>query len=316
MPLRAPRYSAAPICEGGGRMKAGTRSARTAPSQTAKEATRRSARKTDLPIRADLWLAVELRADVVDDPAEFRRRHHVERPGARNRDGDPLQQSPRPRRHDEDAIGQEHRLRDRVGDEEDGLAPLEPDALQFEVQALARHRVERAEGLVHEEERGIVHEAPGDRTPLLHSARKLPRIPMLEPAEADEAEKLEGTGAVLLPAEALHVDGKQHVFQHGPPGKEHRRLEDDSYVAARSGDGRAPELDLPAARRKQPGEDLEQSRLAATRRSDESDELALPDVEVDVLEGEDRAARSRVLLAQSPHGDDAVGRVRHCPPGA
>src|SRR3954462_13566634 len=101
-------------------MKAGTRSARTAPSQTAKEATRRSARKTDLPIRADLCLAVELRADVVDNPAELRPRHHVERPGAGDGDGDPLQQPPGPRRHDEDALAPDNRLGNRVGDEEDG----------------------------------------------------------------------------------------------------------------------------------------------------------------------------------------------------
>src|SRR3954463_1522149 len=109
MPLRAPRYSAAPICEGGGRMKAGTRSARTAPSQTAREATRRSTRRTDLPIRADLCLPVELRANVMDDGAELRRRHHVERPGTRDGDGNPLQESPRPRRHHEDAIREEDR---------------------------------------------------------------------------------------------------------------------------------------------------------------------------------------------------------------
>ena len=64
-----------------------------------------------------------------------------------------------------------------------------PDALQLEVHLLARHRVERAERLVHEEERRVVDEGAGDRGALLHAAGQLVRIGVLEPLEAHEHEQ-------------------------------------------------------------------------------------------------------------------------------
>ena len=53
--------------------------------------------------------------------------------------------------HD-DPIGEQHRFGDVVRDEQDGAAGELPDAQKLEVQLLARHGVERGEGLVHQEE--------------------------------------------------------------------------------------------------------------------------------------------------------------------
>src|SRR5688572_1710851 len=52
-----------------------------------------------------------------------------------------------PRRHHDDAVAEEDRLVDRMGDQDDGLATRDPDALQLGVHALARERIERAERL-------------------------------------------------------------------------------------------------------------------------------------------------------------------------
>ena len=79
-----------------------------------------------------------------------------------------------------------------MGDEHDGLARLLPDPQELEIHELARHGVERAEGLVHEEERGIVHEGPGNGHALPHASRKLVRIFVLESLEADEPEEVHG----------------------------------------------------------------------------------------------------------------------------
>src|SRR5260370_6325674 len=74
--------------------------------------------------------------------------------------------------HD-DAGAEKHRLSYPVGDEDDGLLRLLPDAQQLEVHLFPRERIERAERLVHEDELGIVGERTRHRGALLHAARQL-----------------------------------------------------------------------------------------------------------------------------------------------
>ena len=45
-----------------------------------------------------------------------------------------------------------------------------PDALKLQVHVLARHGVESAERLVHQQDRRIVDKRTADRDPLLHAA--------------------------------------------------------------------------------------------------------------------------------------------------
>src|SRR5262252_5503344 len=53
--------------------------------------------------------------------------------------------APGPRRHDDDDVGEQHRLADAVRHEEDGAAALAPEGLQREAHLLAGDDVERAE---------------------------------------------------------------------------------------------------------------------------------------------------------------------------
>ena len=53
-----------------------------------------------------------------------------------------------------------------MSDEHDRLPALEPDALQLEFYLLARHRIERAERLVHQQHGGIVDEGSHHRDAL------------------------------------------------------------------------------------------------------------------------------------------------------
>ena len=68
---------------------------------------------------------------------------------------------PGPRRHDDHAGRQEHRLGDGVGDEDDRRAALAPDLEQLGLHPLAGHLVQRAERLVHEQDRRAGRPAPG-----------------------------------------------------------------------------------------------------------------------------------------------------------
>src|SRR5690606_3515868 len=66
-----------------------------------------------------------------------------------------LADATRPRRHDDDAGGEEDGLGDRVGYEHDGLLRLLPQAEQLEVHGLTGYLVQRTEGLVHQQELGV-----------------------------------------------------------------------------------------------------------------------------------------------------------------
>src|SRR5688572_9517166 len=94
----------------------------------------------------------------------------------------------RPRRHHDDAVAEEDRLVNRVGDQHHGLAARHPNALQLGVHALASERIERAERLVHQEKLGIARERAHDRGALLHSTRKFVRIFVLEAFQAGDVE--------------------------------------------------------------------------------------------------------------------------------
>ena len=75
----------------------------------------------------------------------------VARKGAHELEVEPSHDPSGPRRHDHEARTEKQRLLDRMGDEEDLLAGARPDVDQKLLHRLARHAVERAERLVHEE---------------------------------------------------------------------------------------------------------------------------------------------------------------------
>src|SRR3712207_8825717 len=53
------------------------------------------------------------------------------------------------------------------------------------------HGVQRPEGLVHQQDVGVVGERPGDGRPLAHAAGELPRPAPLEARDADELGQLD-----------------------------------------------------------------------------------------------------------------------------
>ena len=81
---------------------------------------------------------------------------------------------------------EEHRLGDRVGDEDHRLLGLRPELQQLLVQMVAHDLVERAERLVHQQQVGIEGERAGDRGALLHAAGQLPGKLLLEAREIDQ----------------------------------------------------------------------------------------------------------------------------------
>ena len=85
-----------------------------------------------------------------------------------------------------------------MGHEHDRRPGPLPDPQDLGVHPLAGHLVERAERLVHQQDRRLEGERPGDRDPLLHAARQLVRVVPGEVAELDEVEHLAPPGASAL----------------------------------------------------------------------------------------------------------------------
>ena len=98
------------------------------------------------------------------------------------------------------ALGEEHRLLHVVGDKNHGLARALPDAQEFALHQAAGLRVERAERLVHQQDPRVDRQGAGDRGALLHAARELRRVAVLEPRQADELDELAGAANPLARA--------------------------------------------------------------------------------------------------------------------
>ena len=75
-----------------------------------------------------------------------------------------------------------------MGDEHHGFAGLVPQPQQLLVEMVAHDLVERAERLVHQQQRRIERQRAGDRGALLHAAGQLPGKFALEARKIDQLE--------------------------------------------------------------------------------------------------------------------------------
>src|SRR5215217_2983561 len=108
---------------------------------------------------ADFFL--DERPDLVQVLEEPRLTLEMKRARARDVDVEDGLDAPGSRAHHDDAIGEEDRLVDLVGDKQHRLAGLVPDLQQLLLHELARLRVERGERLVHEQDLGVRGERAG-----------------------------------------------------------------------------------------------------------------------------------------------------------
>ena len=92
--------------------------------------------------------------------------------------------APRARRQHDGALGEEHRLGDRVRDEQHRRAAVGPQRAQLVVELLARDLVERGEGLVEQQQARLGDERARERHTHAHAARELRRIAARGVAEA------------------------------------------------------------------------------------------------------------------------------------
>ena len=216
-------------------------------------------------------------------------RQPVEAARARQVDVDDLDDAARARPHHHDAVGQQHRFRNAVRDVQRRLAPFHPELLDVHRDLLARQRVERAERLVHHQHDRIMHERAADRDALTHAAGQFVRLLPLEALEPRGLEQVHGDGLVLGAVHPPDVDLQHHVRQDVTPVEHDGVLEDDADIGLRLVDAFASNRDCSRAVGRQAGDHFENGGLAATAGANDGNEFRLPDVEIDVGAGVDRA---------------------------
>ncbi len=194
-------------------------------------------------------------------------------------------------RHHQDAVGQQQRFGNRVGDEQHRLRTLGPDIQQLQAQLVAGQGVECRERLVHQQDFRVVQQRPGNRRALLHAAGEFVRALVAEFLEPHQFQQLLAAGDLLGGDTAVLVaHGKGQVVADVQPRQQRRLLEDDADLVARTVHRAAVDADLAVGRSHQPGEDAQQRGLAAARGAEHGDELVAADVETGVVQRHHLAA--------------------------
>src|SRR6185312_7141144 len=145
--------------------------------------------------------------------------------------------------------------------------------------------VEGAERLVHEQHVRLGGQRAGDLYPLPHAAGELPGKGI---TETGEAHHLDVVLHQLGPLRRVRpLDAEADVVLHVEPGKDPVLLEDEDVARVGLRHDLVLDADLAGRRLEETAGDVQQGRLAASRGADDADELAVEDLEVDVLQDVD-----------------------------
>ena len=209
---------------------------------------------------------------------------------------------------DRDPVAHRHRLGLIVGDVE-GRRTDSP----LQRRDLAPHldpqlRVEVRERLVHQEGRRLANDRPAHRHPLALAAGELARLALEQVAHSKDLGRLGDLGLDLGLRDARHLEPEADVVAHRHVRVERVALKDHRDVAlARRQFGDVDAADPDRARRHllEPGDHPQGRALAAPRGTDEDHELALRDLQRQVVDrdhaaGELLADRLELDPAQPP----------------
>ena len=158
------------------------------------------------------------------------------------------------------------------------------DAQQLFLHHLARHGVERCERLVHQQHFRIGGQQPRERDALLHAARQLGGIVILEARELDHVDEALRAAPALVRRDALHLRAELDVAAHRLPRKQRVGLEDHAATRLDARIGLPRSRTSPAVGCMKPANMLSMRRLAAARRAEQAHELALGDIEREALD--------------------------------
>ena len=182
-----------------------------------------------------------------------------------------------------------------------------------------RDRVEVTERLVHQQQVGLDGERAGDADTLLHAARQVGRVHVLEAVQADHVDVPLDVRPRLVGLLPVHV---QEIAHHGPPRQQPRVLEDIAEPGRSAALGR--DRDVSRRRLLDAGHDVQERALAAPRRTHHRDERLTTHLEVEAVQRSDGRlvlGRRRELLhdlrclqvRQLPAPTPSLRRMRSTP---
>ena len=180
-------------------------------------------------------------------------------------------------------VGQQYSLFDVVGNEDDGGLGALAQVDQLVLQATASDRIQRREGLVHEQHPGLYRQRPGDADTLLLAAGQGGRKALGHVAQADQLQRRKGAALALLPGQPQSLEPERHIGADASPGKQPRRLE-HHRPGPRSITWALVQPALACHRRQQAAECPQQCRLADPGGTDDGDELPWSQAQVDMFE--------------------------------
>jgi hypothetical protein len=185
--------------------------------------------------------------------------------------------------HD-DAIRQQHRFFDIVGDDENGAGRhllAEPELEQFIAQVFGREHVERGKRLIHEQDFGLHHQGARKADALFHAAGKFFRVGAFEAIEADGIENAQGAFVALHGGHSASFERGFNVVEHGQPGKQGKTLEDDGHARVLRRERLSMPQNLARRRLAESGQNPQQRGLAAAGGAEQGDNFPRLYVEID-----------------------------------
>ena len=163
-----------------------------------------------------------------------------------------------------------------MGDKQHRQAAVAHQARDLVLQALARHGVQRAKGLVHHDQLRLLRQAARNLHPLLHAARELRREFARVFGQAHGGQHFGNAHGPLCGLDAGRFQRQADVVGHGAPRQQGAAivLEHKRHVARRAGNRLPMALDRAAAGCHKTRRRAQQRGLAAARGANHADELA------------------------------------------
>ena len=167
-----------------------------------------------------------------------------------------------------------------MGDKEEGDAHLLLKLGQFAAHGLAQLSVQGGERLIQEQQAGPPYQSPRQGDPLLLTARELMRAAVTQSAQLHDGEGLLHAPPPFWGGNAVHLEAKGDVLGDAHMRKESIGLEDHAHgphVRRNADHILAIDQDSPGVRTLKTRQETQQGGLAAARRSEQREELALLD---------------------------------------
>ena len=233
-------------------------------------------------------------------------------PGAGQRDRMcPDHPGPRTGGEDEHPVAERDGFLQVVGDEHDRLPFFLPEGQQVVLHQFARLHVERAEGLVHQEDRRPHDQALRQRHALAHAAGQLMWEAVLEPCQPNARQPPAGFLGRAPSRPAMEERPQHHVLQRGLPREQDVLLKEVGGLPVEALERGVEAQDAPARGAEQPRGQAQDRGLPAAGRSDDRQEFSARHRKRDPVERlVRRAAGDRELPAHLLQRERRPGLLR------